>query len=247
MRYLVATLAVALGIGALALAQAPTPPSPAPPLKVCLISASDEYQSTETLAEFQKHLESKYNAVCTRAFGKEKDADLPGLETLDSSDVAVVYTRRITLPESQLARMKKFALAGKPLVGLRTASHAFNNWPEFDKDILGGNYKNHYGKGPKTEIAIAPKGKDHPILAGFRPYASESSLYRNTGLAEDCEVLLTGAIPEHTEPLAWTRVQHGGRVFYTSLGAPEDFANEGFRQMLVNAIFWVSKRGVEAK
>ena len=55
------------------------------------------------------------------------------------------------------------------------------------------------------------------------------SLYKNTGLAADAEVLLTGSIPGHTEPIAWTRVHNGGRVFYTSLGHPEDFKNANFR------------------
>ena len=219
----------------------------APPLKVLLISASDEYKSNESLGAFQKFLESSYNAACTRAFGTEKDKDLPGLENLDATDVMFTFTRRFTLPPAQLERVKKYCQAGRPIVGVRTASHGFQNWLEFDKEVLGGNYTGHYGKGPPAEIAVAGKAGDHPILAGFRPYKSPASLYKNTGAAADIELLLTGAIPDHTEPLAWTRVHNGGRVFYTSLGAPEDFANEDFRRMLAGAVFWAAKRKPETR
>jgi type 1 glutamine amidotransferase len=55
-------------------------------------------------------------------------------------------------------------------------------------------------------------------------------------------LLLTGAIPDHTEPVAWTREHRGGRVFYTSLGGPEDFEKDVFRRLVVNAIFWTAQR-----
>ncbi|MCX5684366.1 MAG: ThuA domain-containing protein [Planctomycetota bacterium] len=227
--------------------------APPPPLKVCLVSASAEYKSDETLAEFQKFLEAGYNAACTRVFGGDKGTSLPGLEAIDSCDVMVLFTRRVTLPDDQLARVKKYFQAGKPLVGLRTASHAFQNWLEFDKEVLGGNYNNHYGAGPVTKVSIAEKAKEHPILAGVGPFTSTASLYKNEGAAADIELLLSGTITdpkekkEVTHPLAWTRVHNSGRVFYTSLGAPEDFANENFRRMIVNALFWTAKRPVEAK
>ncbi len=58
------------------------------------------------------------------------------------------------------------------------------------------------------------------------------------------KLLLTGAIPEHTEPVAWTHENHGGRVFYTSLGGPEDFKQKPFQTMLVNSIFWTAQRNL---
>ncbi|MES2694805.1 MAG: hypothetical protein V4773_15135 [Verrucomicrobiota bacterium] len=35
---------------------------------------------------------------------------------------------------------------------------------------------------------------------------------------------------------------NGGRVFYTSLGVPEDFKDENFRRLLLNAINWTARR-----
>jgi type 1 glutamine amidotransferase len=206
-------------------------------LKVCLVSGSLEYKSDDSLAAFQKYLEEHYPVRCTRAFRKTDD-DLPGLENLETCDVMLLFTRRLTISGEQLERIKKYCRSGKPIVAVRTASHAFQNWLALDKEVLGGNYQGHYPEGPLTKLSIVEKAKGHSILAGVEPFESVGSLYKNTGLAADSEVLLTGSIPGHTEPVAWTRIHNGGRVFYTSLGHPEDFNNINFRRLLTNALFW---------
>ena len=218
-----------------------------PPLKVCMLSGSAEYLSDASLGEFKPWLEARYNVACTLLYGKDSSDSMPGIEALDATDVMFVFMRRIKLAPDPLAHVKKHCQAGKPVVGLRTASHAFQTWLEFDKEVLGGNYVGHYGTGPITQVTLAEKAKDHPILAGVKPFTTAYSLYKNTGAAADIDLLATGVIPGHTEPLAWARVQNGGRVFYTSLGGPDDFKNESFRRLVVNAIFWTAKRNVEAK
>lgn len=221
--------------------QIPSPKSGEKPLWVCLISGSLEYKSDESLASFQKYLEKNYPLKCSRAFRKADD-DLPGLECLDDCDVALFFTRRLTIDGKQLERIKKYCEAGKPIVAVRTASHGFQNWLAMDNEILGGNYKSHYGEALAVKVTIADKAKTHPVLAGVKGLTSAGSLYKNTGLAGDVEVLLTGNISDHSEPVAWTRQHKGGRVFYTSLGHPKDFEDENFRRMLANALFWTAKR-----
>jgi type 1 glutamine amidotransferase len=210
-------------------------------LRVCLVSGSLEYDSDGSLNKLQKHLEKNYQVECSRAFAKS-DSDLPGLENLDTCDVMLLYTRRLKITGEQLERVKKYCLAGKPIVGIRTASHAFQNWLDLDKEVLGGNYKGHYKEGPLCEVKIEDHARKHPILKGVQPFQSVASLYRNTGLAKDVDVLLTGAIPEHTEPIAWTRNYKGGRVFYTSLGHQKDFDDPNFVTMVVNALYWTAQR-----
>jgi putative membrane-bound dehydrogenase-like protein len=229
-----------------ALSSAPQPAAKAKPsgvgapIKICLISGSLEYDSDTSLAAFQEFLEGNYPVQCTRAFRKS-DTDIPGLEALDTCDVAIFFTRRLKLEGKQLERIKKYCASGKPIIGIRTASHGFQTWLDMDRKVLGGNYQGHYGE-TGTTVAIAPGAHGDPILKGVRPFDSAGSLYRNTGLARDAHVLLTGAIPGHTEPIAWTRLNHGGRVFYTSLGHQNDFKNANFRQLLVNAIYWTLDR-----
>ena len=211
------------------------------PLSVCLVSGSLEYKSDESLAALEPWLAKHFDIQCTRAF-RRTDEDVPGLENLDTCDVLLVFTRRLKIDGEQLQRIKKYCDSGRPIVGVRTASHAFQNWLALDREVFGGNYKGHYPEGPETEIQLTKDAAADPILAGFSPYRSAGSLYRNTGLAQDCRVLLTGSIPDHTEPIAWVREHKGGRVFYTSLGHPKDFEVETFRNLLANAILWTARR-----
>ncbi len=216
------------------------------PLRVCLVSGSFEYDSNTSLAHLQKHLETKYNVQCSRAFTKVFD-DLPGLENLDTCDVMLLYTRRLTIDGEQLERVKKYCLSGKPIVGLRTASHAFQKWLELDKEVFGGNYKGHFKDGPLTTVEFADRNKSHPILVGVNEFKSVGSLYRNTGLSKDTHILLYGSIPGEREPIAWTRTHKGGRVFYTSLGHQKDFADDNFLRLIVNALHWTAEREVQKK
>jgi type 1 glutamine amidotransferase len=219
------------------------------PLRVCLVSGSKEYMSHESLAEFQKYLESNYSVRCSRAFAAdEKATSLPGLENLETCDVMVLFTRRVPLEGKDLERIKMYCQAGKPIVGIRTASHAIQNWLELDREVLGGNYKGHYGEGPLTQIEIVQENKSHPLLDGVAPWQSEGSLYKNPEIAADVTLLMTGAMPDGTrEPITWTRTHRGGRIFYTSLGHPADFAEPSFRRMLTNAVFWTAGQQPTAK
>lgn len=210
-------------------------------LQVCLVSGSLEYDSDTSLARLQTFLEKNYAIKCSRAFRKT-DTDVPGLENLDTCDVMVLFTRRLPLKGEQLERIKKYCQSGKPLVGIRTASHAIQTWLDLDKEVLGGNYKGHFPDGPVCVVKVEDKAKDHPILKGVGSFNSAGSLYKNTGLSPDVDILLTGTIPDHTEPVAWTRSYKGGRIFYTSLGHQKDFSDENFLRLLANSIVWTARK-----
>lgn len=241
---LAATIALGLGL----YGRQPARAADAKPLKVCLVSGSLEYKSAETLPEFQRFLEANYGVQCTRAFLIGKDLEhLPGLENLDDCDVMLLFTKRLKLSGEELERIRTYCLSGKPIVGVRTASHAIQTWLDLDKEVLGGNYKGHYGNDVATDVKLVDAAKGHPILAGVEPFRSVGSLYKNQGLAEDTHVLLTGTSPEATEPIAWTRNYKGGRIFYTSLGHPQDFQEPSFQRMLVNALFWAAQREPQPK
>jgi type 1 glutamine amidotransferase len=236
----VPTVLAALAHGKAARGEAQKP-QPARPVVLCLVSGSLEYQSDASLAIFQEYVERNCPVRCTRAFIRT-ESDLPGLDQLDRSDVMLLFTRRLKLPEEQLDHVKRYCQRGGPIVALRTASHAFQTWLELDREVLGGDYQGHYGNQFKTEVRIVESAKGHPILKGFAPFVSDGSLYKNPRIAPDCHVLLTGAIPGHSEPIAWTRLHRGGRVFYTSLGHPHDFQQPGFLRMVANAVLWTTRR-----
>jgi len=185
------------------------------------------------------------------------------IEEVADADVLLVSVRRHTPPAAQLEIIRRHVAAGKPVVGIRTASHAFAlranakekptgaQWPAFDAEVIGGNYTNHHGSGPATTATLAPGAKaDHPTLRGVTlPFTSKASLYKNTPLQPGAQPLLMGEIPgKPAEPIAWTFTRKdGGRSFYTSLGGVEDFKNPAFVQLLRNAIVWAAAQAPAKK
>jgi type 1 glutamine amidotransferase len=254
------TLLLVAPILTLTCAAAPESTSSNGPHVVILIG-EDEYLTWETLptfanTELRPH---HYNVQIVHQDPNDKHR-FPGLvEALSDADLLMLSVRRRALPKEQLAAIRAHLDAGKPLIGIRTASHAFEvrgadktalardstrtEWTSFDPDVLGGNYTGHFGSGITTVIRPVPHAAGHPILDGlkFDDFTSEASLYRTSPLARDATPLLLGEIPgDRVEPVAWTH-RYGprrARIFYTSLGHPADFANPHFRRLLLNAIEW---------
>jgi len=61
------------------------------------------------------------------------------------------------------------------------------------------------------------------------------------------QILMTGRMKDHVEPIAWTRNHQGARVFYTSLGNVETFEQPAFRRMIANALYWTTDRKPELR
>jgi type 1 glutamine amidotransferase len=230
-----------------------------------MVISEDEYRTHETLPAFaDKYLERDFKV--TYVFGDKKDpSNLVGIGALKDADVALFSVRRRTPPKAQLDVIRKYVADGKPLVALRTSSHGFSRfkgkelpagraeWPEFDRDVLGGNYTGHYGTGKpgaaRTLVRAVPAAAGLPLLHGMpkEEFAVASWLYKTSPLSKKAIPLLVGRVPGQTktEPVAWTHTSTGGgRVFYTSLGHPEDFAVPAFRRLLFNGIHWASGSGV---
>ena len=210
-------------------------------MKVAIVSGSFEYKSDDTLAILKKHLEANYPVECVIISAKaEKDTALPGIEQIEKADVVVFFTRRLQIEGASLDAVKKYVKSGKPIVGIRTASHGFQKWLEMDKEVFGGDYKLHFGAGV-AEVKPTDKGKDHPILKGVSAFKTNGSLYKNPNVAADVTVLVQGYMGKESEPVAWVREKDGRRVFYTSLGHPDDFKDENFLRLLTNGLAWATK------
>ena len=200
------------------------------PLRIAMFSASKEYQSVESLPILRKSLESSPGVACELINGEDK-GNLSGSSALDKADVAVLFTRRVKLPAEDLARWKAFCTSGKGLVGIRTASHGLDGWPEFDHVILGGDYTGHYNDKAARLTVLAPT---HFIVSGFEPFSTKGKLYKNQKPASDIVPLIRATTDEASEPVAWVREQKGQRVFYISLGVPEDFQSPAFLLSLIH-------------
>ena len=240
--------AVVICVGTLADAGEAKEPAPQP-VRVAMYSGATEYHSDETLAKLKDSLEHRYNVRCTLNDVTDKHT-LPGADQLESCDVMLVFTRRVECPPEQVEQIKRYMESGKGVVGIRTASHAFQTWLAFDHEVLGGDYHNHVKDDKLARLTIPPAAKGHPVLAGVEPFTTMGKLYINPHLAADDTVLLDAKSDDDAEPVAWARTRAGHkdqRVFYTSLGVPADFENEHFRQMIANAIFWTAKREPEKR
>ena len=229
--------------------------------RVVFLSAESEYSAAESLPAFAHELEMKYGLCCEVLQGSTEPKGegrnyIPGMMALTNADLAVLFARRRALPAADMKYFRDYMASGKPLIGLRTASHAFDTrgnapegcseWPDLDPTVLGGNYHGHHGSGPTCTVTLADGAREHPILAGVKlPFTSIGSLYEVRPLGNRTKQLLIGSIPDKKpEPVGWTNRYGKSRVFYTSLGHPDDFGNEHFRRLLINAVFWAMNKPV---
>jgi type 1 glutamine amidotransferase len=241
---------------ALALALQPLAAQAAGPLIVCMLG-EDEYHTGETVPQFaSSELEPLgYRITLIRSDATDKN-DFPGLvNALRDADLLFVSVRRRTPPSAQLDAVRAYLASGRPMVGIRTACHAFllqgakpsdprlEDWPEFGPEVIGSHYTKHYPNAVIAMIAIAPGEESHPVLRGVSAaaLAGNVSPYAVSPLAKDAVPLLVATIPGYSqEPVAWTHAYgpNRARIFYTSLGGPKDFANPDFRRLVVNGIAW---------
>ncbi len=161
---------------------------------IVLISGDEEYRSEEGLPQLAKILAKRHGFTCTVLFAIGKDGEIdpnrndniPGLETLRKADLMVIATRFRDLPDEQMKEIVDYVESGRPVIGMRTATHAFNiksgkkfarysfNSKEWDggfgRQVLGETWISHHGHHAheSTRGIVAPDAKDHPIVRGIK-------------------------------------------------------------------------------
>lgn len=232
--------------------------------RIVLIVGESEYETALTVPAFAREELEPRGFRCVVLHVNPLDPyDFPPTDALDEADLLVLSVRRRGPLKTRLAAVRSYLRRGRPLVAIRMASHAFDRptapaghetWRTFGPEVLGAEYLGHYDNiqpgGPRTIVRAAPGAAGHPILAGLprEPFAVGAHLYRFGPLASTATPLLIGHVDGHTEqqPVAWTNVYHGGRVFYTSLGHKDDFRMAAFRHLLVNGVLWALDRPLVA-
>ncbi len=218
-----------------------------------MLIAEDEYQTQETLPAFASIQLGRDFRVTVLHGSTTVRHDIPGIDVIADADVLFVSVRRRVLPPEQLKFVRAHVAAAKPVIGIRTASHAFSlrnkkppeghaDWPDFDAQVFGGNYQGHHGNKLKSTVRIT--AVDHPITTGLSPEVVSQgwSLYQTSPLADGTEILTTGTIEGlPSEPVSWTfKRKDGGRSFYSSMGNVDDFRNPRFTKLLYRGICWAS-------
>ena len=255
---------------------------------IVLVSGDEEYRSEESMPQLAKILSQRHGFKCTVLFAinpedglidPAKNDNIPGLEAVDSADLLIVALRWRDLPDVQMKHLVDYIESGRPIIGLRTATHAFlmkksqtygkysSNNKEFDggfgRQVLGETWITHHGKhGVQSTRGIFAEGAaSHPILRGIKSGEvwGPTDVYRTKlPLPGDSMPLVMGQVlqgmketdaPMEGEqnnpmmPVAWVKSYTGAagkkaRIFTTTMGAAEDFSNEAFRRMVVNACYW---------
>jgi nicotinamidase-related amidase/type 1 glutamine amidotransferase len=229
--------------------------------KIAILIGDDEYKTETTLPPFAEK-ELKYlgfEVTIVNSDSQDKN-NFPGMaEAVKNADLVLVSVRRRMPPKEQLDALRAHIAAGKPLVGIRTACHAWCTrdekqnqaalaagkgvWPEFDPEVIGGHYVNHHGNESKPEITLADGARASPILLGVELHKlyGNGSLYIVRPLVDTAQPLLIGTVfAKDPEPVAWTNLAgpKKARVFNTTLGHWDDFKNPAFCKLLANGITW---------
>lgn len=179
------------------------PPAEPDPPHVVFIAGDEEYRSEESLPMLASILSRDHGIRTTVLYSLDEEGridpnaleNIPGTEILATADMLVMFTRFRALPDEQLAPILEFAKSGKPVVGFRTATHAFRypdedlehaslnrDWP---RELFGQRWITHHGhfddgKSPLTHVDPV-KDSTHPILRGVSPFDAYSWLYHVEG------------------------------------------------------------------
>ena len=242
---------------------------------IVFVTGDHEYSGEATLPFIAAELEKNYGfrTKVLKAFpDQNSEENIPGLEILKEADVAVFFLRWRRLPADQIQHIEAYLKTGKPVIGFRTTTHAFNypkgheleKWNAFGELAFnappgwGGTAKHyHYGHTSSTDVSIIPAAATNTVLTGVaNNFHAASWLYHvlPNYPAKGSTLLLMGHAvnPEKKDainnPVAWSGTNtYGGKFFMTTLGHPEDFEQEPFQRLVINAVHWAAGKPVPKK
>ncbi len=196
---------------------------------IVLVAGDEEYRSEEALPMLARLLSVRHGFRCTLLFSTDPETGaidpdnrlhLPGLQALASADLLVLFVRFRRLPDEDMRHVVEYVESGKPVIGIRTATHAFiyepgsaspyarwawdsAEWPGgFGQQVLGETWVSHHGAhGKESTRGVVPEAvKDHPVLRGVHDVWGPTDVYGIRVLPPDARVLLEGSIHTGMEP-----------------------------------------------
>jgi len=192
---------------------------------IVLIAGDDEYHSEQMMPQFAQILEQRQGFHCTVLYAKNEKGEIdphfrgniPGIHALQKADLLILFTRFRDLPDEQMKYFVDYVESGKPIFGIRTATHAFEipsgktyarySWNSkepgweggFGRRVLGETWIAHHGEHGKqsTRGRIAPGQITNPILRGV----ADGEIWVTTDvyevrlpLPEKCKPLINGEV-----------------------------------------------------
>jgi type 1 glutamine amidotransferase len=198
--------------------------------RIVFVTGDEEYRSEELAPMLARILAERHGFTSTVLFAINpadgtidplNQTNVVGMEQLQNADMIVLFTRFRELPDEQMKYFADFVNAGKPILGIRTATHAFaiqrNNqsayakydwqskeWPGgFGQQVLGETWVNHWGShgSQSTRGVINEKFKNHPILRGVQDIWGPTDVYEVRHLPPEAKVLVWGQVLEGMQPM----------------------------------------------
>jgi type 1 glutamine amidotransferase len=196
---------------------------------IVFLSGDEEYRSEEALPMLAQILAVRHGFKCTVLFAINPAdgtitptvlTNIPGMEALDSADLCFMFLRFRELPDEQMKHFVDYLNAGKPIIALRTSTHAFaydhhkespyakfdwhsKDWPGgFGQQVLGDTWVDHHGNHghESTRAVINSAQKDNPILRGVADVWVPTDVYKLAHLPADATVLLYGQVLRGMQP-----------------------------------------------
>jgi hypothetical protein len=195
---------------------------------IVLLAGDEEYRSEEGLPMLGKILSQHHGFKCTVLFSVNPQSgeidpntpnNTPGIEALDSADLVIMLLRFRELPDDKMKHFVDYFLSGKPIIALRTSTHAFQyaknkesryakyDWRNkdwaggFGKQVLGETWVDHWGrhKVEATRGIIDSKARSHAILRGVEDIFCNSDVYE-AHPPGDAEILVWGQVLKGMNP-----------------------------------------------
>jgi hypothetical protein len=204
-------------------------PGPGQGKHIVFVTGDEEYRSEEVGPMLARILAVRHGFKCTVLFSiNPKDGtidpmnqtNIVGLKNLQNADMMVIFTRFRELPDPQMKFIDDFVRSGKPILGIRTATHAFEikrnkqsayakydwrskEWPGgFGRQVLGETWVAHHGDHGKESARGIPNKElqGHPILKGVDDIWGPSDVYTVRNLPQDARVIVWGQVLEGMKP-----------------------------------------------
>ena len=195
---------------------------------IVFLAGDHEYRSEEAMPALARILAKRYGFKCSvfittdpkTGFIDPGSSHVSGLEALKTADLMVVFLRFQDFPDDQMQHIADYLDRGGPVVGFRTATHAFQikrpdakfrkyTWrdgdPEypggFGRQVLGETWVSHYGRNhvQSSGLILQPGEAGHPILRGVRDVWVQSGGYTADPI-EGSRILAVGRILDGMTP-----------------------------------------------
>jgi hypothetical protein len=200
-------------------------PGPGQGKHVVCLSGDEEYRSEEGLPQLAKILASRHGFKCTVLFPVDPDGtinpnnqkSISNAAALDSADVVIIALRFRKWPDADMKHFADYFNSGKPIIALRTSTHAFDLGKEsgyskygwrssewkggFGKQVLGETWVDHWArhKVEATRGVIPPDARGSVLLRGVEEVFGDTDVYEAYPPA-DARILLLGQALKGMKP-----------------------------------------------